>query len=225
MTVKTGAVATRAGTKRAVVLVTTASAAALALAAKSAAETRLAESTVDIGLLQLQLAHNSGVAFGLGNNLPVQLIMAVNATALVAITVYAWRKAPNAGRVQRVAGGAVIGGAAANVVDRARDGLVSDYLHSGWWPTFNLADAFVVTGVLVLALLHVRGERRSAPPSRSRTIPASPPSKRRPSHDRDDHRSATVSRPASGPSRRPCTTGSDPTAMGSPTGKRRSPPA
>ena len=40
----------------------------------------------------------------------------------------------------------------ANVIDRAADGLVTDYLHTGWFPTFNLADVFVVTGAAVLVL-------------------------------------------------------------------------
>ncbi len=40
------------------------------------------------------------------------------------------------------------GGAAANLVDRAADGVVTDYLHSSWWPTFNLADTFIVLGAI-----------------------------------------------------------------------------
>ena len=73
-----------------------------------------------------------------------------------ALVAYAWRRAPYAGWVERIAGGAVIGGAVANVIDRARDGVVTDYLHTGWWPTFNLADTFLVTGFIVIALLHAR---------------------------------------------------------------------
>ena len=42
--------------------------------------------------------------------------------------------------------------AVANVIDRAADGQVTDYLHTGWFPTFNLADVFVVTGAAVLVL-------------------------------------------------------------------------
>ena len=59
-------------------------------------------------------------------------------------------------------GSVVIGGALANVVDRAGDGRVTDYLHTGWWPTFNLADTFLVTGFIVIALLHARPERTTS---------------------------------------------------------------
>jgi signal peptidase II len=50
----------------------------------------------------------------------------------------------------RVALAAILGGAAANVIDRVPDGLVTDYLHTGWWPTFNLADTFIVLGAIAL---------------------------------------------------------------------------
>lgn len=150
---------TRARTGRVVVLLAAVTVAAVDLGAKAVSEARLADSSVDLGLLQLQLAYNSGVAFSMGDRLPVGVIVAITAAIAVAIMVYAWRRAPQAGWVERIAGGAVIGGALANVVDRARDGRVTDYLHTGWWPTFNLADTFLVTGFIVIALLHARPER------------------------------------------------------------------
>ena len=151
--------ATPARTSRAAVLLAAAAVAAIDLTAKAASQARLADSTVDLGLLQLQLAYNSGVAFSMGDRLPVGVVVAITAAISVALSVYAWRRAPHAGWVERIAGGAVIGGAIANVLDRARDGVVTDYLHTGWWPTFNLADTFLVTGFIVIALLHARPER------------------------------------------------------------------
>lgn len=144
----------RAG--RVAVLLAAVAAAGVDLAAKAAAEARLTDSVVDLGLLQLRLAHNSGVAFGAGDKLPAAVLVALTAAICVAFGVYAWHRAPRAGWIERIAGGAIIGGAAANVVDRARDGVVTDYLHTGWWPTFNLADAFLVAGCIVIALLHAR---------------------------------------------------------------------
>ena len=159
MTGRPSKTATPARRSRATVLLTAATIAAIDLAAKAASEARLADSSVDLGLIQLQLAYNSGVAFSMGDRLPVGMIVAITAAIAVAIMVYAWRRAPHAGWVERIAGGAVIGGALANVVDRAGDGRVTDYLHTGWWPTFNLADTFLVTGFIVIALLHARPER------------------------------------------------------------------
>jgi signal peptidase II len=149
----------RAGTlsARATVLLTAATIAAIDLSAKAASEARLVDNSVDLGLLELRLAFNSGVAFSVGNRLPVWVIVAFTAAVTIGLAALAWRRAPHAGWIERIAGGAIIGGAAANVVDRARDGVVTDYLHTGWWPTFNLADTFLVTGCVVLALLQARG--------------------------------------------------------------------
>lgn len=171
-----GKAMTRVRTGRVAVLLAAAAVAAIDLAAKAVSEARLADSSVDLGLLQLQLAYNSGVAFSMGDRLPVGVIVAVTAAISVAFAVYAWRRAPQAGWIERIAGGAVIGGALANVVDRALDGRVTDYLHTGWWPTFNLADTLLVTGFIVIALLHARPERTAdtaAAPTKDHT--ANPP--------------------------------------------------
>ena len=55
--------------------------------------------------------------------------------------------------IARVAVGAVVGGAAGNLVDRIVrsdaglfDGAVVDFLDLGWWPVFNLADTAIVVG-------------------------------------------------------------------------------
>jgi signal peptidase II len=153
------AAARRAPSARAVVFLAAAAVAAIDLSAKAVSEARLTDSTVDLGLIKLQLAYNPGVAFSMGDKLPAGVIVGLTAAISVAFAVYAWFRAPRAGRLERVAGGAIIGGAVANVADRARDGVVTDYLHTGWWPTFNLADTFLVIGCIGIALLHARPER------------------------------------------------------------------
>ena len=50
----------------------------------------------------------------------------------------------------RIALAALLTGALANLADRASDGVVTDYLHTGWWPTFNLADTLIVIGGVLL---------------------------------------------------------------------------
>jgi signal peptidase II len=53
--------------------------------------------------------------------------------------------------------GLILGGAIANFGDRLPDGRVTDFLDVGVgatrWPTFNLADSFIVLGVAALALI------------------------------------------------------------------------
>lgn len=53
----------------------------------------------------------------------------------------------------------IIAGALANVVDRIIFGFVRDFFYLRYWPVFNLADLFIVGG-LVLILLRVIKEKR-----------------------------------------------------------------
>lgn len=74
-----------------------------------------------------------------------------------------WRAARRGVGATAVGLAAVLGGAAANLLDRASDGTVTDYLHTGWWPTFNLADIAIVTGASLLLLAEIRRERPMPP--------------------------------------------------------------
>jgi signal peptidase II len=46
--------------------------------------------------------------------------------------------------------GMLLGGALGNVVDRVRDGAVTDFIKLPAWPAFNVADMSITFGVLVL---------------------------------------------------------------------------
>jgi signal peptidase II len=53
--------------------------------------------------------------------------------------------------------GAMVGGAAGNVLDRLRHGAVVDFVAIGPWPVFNLADAALVAGVGLMLLIVLDG--------------------------------------------------------------------
>ncbi|MBM3323521.1 signal peptidase II [candidate division WOR-3 bacterium] len=63
--------------------------------------------------------------------------------------------------------GMILGGAIGNVVDRMRFGHVIDFIDVGWrnwhWHTFNVADACVVGGVVMLLARELFRRRRAAP--------------------------------------------------------------
>ncbi|MCH9737025.1 MAG: signal peptidase II [Actinomycetia bacterium] len=109
-------------------------------------------SSTDLGLLHLRLAFNPGVAFSLGDTLPPLVLLGVTGMIVVALAVFAFGFTRNAALPFVLALAALLAGALANVIDRAADGLVTDYLHTGWFPTFNLADVFVVTGAAALVV-------------------------------------------------------------------------
>ena len=126
-------------------------AAALDVGVKAWASRTLADgSSTDLGPLQLRLAFNPGVAFSLGDTLPPTALLGATTVIVVALAVFAYRVTRTAALPFVLALAALLGGAVANVIDRAGDGLVTDYLHTGWFPTFNLADVFIVTGAAVL---------------------------------------------------------------------------
>lgn len=130
--------------------------AAVDLGAKAWAVTGLQDHVIPLGLVELRLAYNPGVAFSVGAGAPTWLVLAVTAIVTTVVGVLAWRTAaaPSRGRLAALA--LVLGGAVANIVDRVGDGVVTDYLHTGWFPTFNLADTAIVTGAALLVLTTTR---------------------------------------------------------------------
>lgn len=145
------------------------------LAVKAWAQESLRAGGIAMGLVDLRLAYNPGVAFSLGAAAPGWLVVAVTAAVTTAVAVFAWRTAARGARTQRTALALVVGGAVANLVDRAADGVVTDYLHSGWWPTFNLADTAIVCGAVLLVAAswwHRPDDEAGAPASDAANPPA-----------------------------------------------------
>jgi signal peptidase II len=97
--------------------------------------------------LDITNTRNPGVAFGQLQDGGV-LIGVLIAVALVALLTYF---ALNAGqRWLWLPAGMLLGGAMGNLIDRVREGAVIDFIDPIAWPAFNLADAFIVVGVLAL---------------------------------------------------------------------------
>ncbi|MGU3436690.1 signal peptidase II [Actinomycetes bacterium M1A6_2h] len=127
--------------------------AAVDLILKAVASARLTGgTTVDLGLLTLQLHHNTGVAFSLGAGLPSWVIIAATGAIIAGLIWYLLVAAPTLTGVARTGATLMLGGAIGNFLDRLDGGGVVDYLHTGWFPTFNLADVFVTTGVGLVIL-------------------------------------------------------------------------
>ena len=110
--------------------------------------------------IDLVNVRNRGIAFGLFSD-GGALLVVFAALALAALLVFFVRHSST--RLVWLPTGLLIGGAAGNLIDRARDGAVTDYIDLPMWPAFNLADVAITLGVL--ALLYVlegplRHERR-----------------------------------------------------------------
>jgi signal peptidase II len=59
--------------------------------------------------------------------------------------------------------GLLLGGAAGNLLDRLRDGSVTDFIKFPHWPAFNVADIAITLGVVVLVYVLEGPPRRAKP--------------------------------------------------------------
>jgi signal peptidase II len=112
-------------------------------------------------LVDLVNSRNTGVAFGLLQDSAALVGVAVG-LAVAALLVYFARNASRP--VLWLPVGMLLGGAVGNVIDRVREGAVIDFLKLPAWPAFNVADAAITVGVVVLFVvveLNARAERRA----------------------------------------------------------------
>lgn len=138
---------------RTVLLLAAAVLAAADLVLKAAAEALLSTgATTDLGPINIRLLYNRGVAFSLGADLSPWIVITATGLIIAALIWYTVSSAPSMTALSRTGAALLLGGAAGNFVDRLDGQGVVDYLHSGWFPTFNLADVFVTTGVALLVL-------------------------------------------------------------------------
>jgi signal peptidase II len=92
---------------------------------------------------------NNGAAFGL---LAGQMVLFVLIALVVAAVIVAYyRFLPRERLWLRVSLGLQLGGALGNLLDRLRHGYVVDFVEVRSLPVFNVADASIVCGVLILA--------------------------------------------------------------------------
>src|SRR5262245_175253 len=121
--------------------------------------------TVIDGLFNITYVRNTGVAFGLFSSIssPAKsiLLSAFTVLAAVIVVVYSLRS-PLRNRLLQVSLGFILGGALGNLYDRLAYGYVVDFLEfyfrSYHWPSFNVADSAISTGVVLLALEIIRNE-------------------------------------------------------------------
>jgi signal peptidase II len=107
--------------------------------------------------IELVDTRNRGIAFGF---LPGRhwLVTALIALALLVLLVYFARNSTRP--LLWLPTGMLLGGALGNVLDRVRAGSVTDFVKLPLgWPPFNLADASITIGVLLLVLTMERRER------------------------------------------------------------------
>jgi signal peptidase II len=128
---------------------------------KHAVESGIAQGQVEkvIPGLELVDVRNTGVAFSLFSG-GGTLVLVITLTALSGLVGYfamhpgrRWLWLPT---------GLLVGGAIGNLVDRVREGAVTDFIKLPHWPAFNVADTAITLGVIALLVTIEAGSRRAA---------------------------------------------------------------
>ena len=129
-----------------------------------------AKKVVIPNLLDVTHVQNSGAAFGLLNaaDFPYKsaVMIGIATLALVAISLYA-RQLGAHERLSRYGLALILGGAFGNLLDRAIAGYVVDFVDVYWgeahfW-AFNVADAAITVGAILVLLEMIGVGRRHAP--------------------------------------------------------------
>jgi signal peptidase II len=110
-----------------------------------------------VGPFSIHHLQNSGIAFGLFAS-ATGIVIALTTIAVAWMLVFFARSGARH-PVLPAALGLVIGGSVSNLIDRVRLGHVTDFLDLRYWPAFNLADSFIVVGVVILLATLILGER------------------------------------------------------------------
>ena len=97
----------------------------------------------------IELVHvrNRGVAFGLFADGGLVLVVIGVASVIALLAFFATHSRRP---LVWLPTGLLLGGAAGNLIDRLRQGFVTDFIDLPLWPAFNIADTCITLGVLSL---------------------------------------------------------------------------
>ena len=117
----------------------------------------LRESFPTEGFFRITHTFNTGSAFGIFRDQNTPLIVVSFVGIAILILIYRSQAAPT--NLLRLSLGLQLGGAVGNLIDRLAIGHVTDFVDVGAWPIFNVADASIVSGLVLLAWIFLVAER------------------------------------------------------------------
>jgi signal peptidase II len=126
-----------------------------------ASRLELGERRQVLPFLDITHVRNTGIAFGIFPG-RLEVVSLLTAAAVIWMLTH-FARSGSRHMLFPVALGLLIGGSVSNLFDRVRNGYVTDFIHVSHWPTFNLADSFIVVGVALLLIGLGRIEPDQAP--------------------------------------------------------------
>jgi len=122
------------------------------------------------GVFRIVHTANTGAVFGLfqGSGMFFAGLAVVVAIAIA----YFNMTLPGHQWLIRIALGLQLGGALGNLIDRLRQGHVTDFVDTGPWYIWNLADLAIVSGVILFGFAYLREMRREEAAKRAEQVQA-----------------------------------------------------
>ena len=102
----------------------------------------------------LTYVENTGAAFGMFQNANALLIVVM--LLVIGYVIYSWKELSRYGALATWAAGLILTGALGNLYDRFTLGYVVDFIYCRVWPVFNVADACITVGAVLLGICLVR---------------------------------------------------------------------
>lgn len=121
-------------------------------------------------LFRLTHTANTGAVFGLFQG--TGMFFAALAVFVAGAIIYFNLTLPGGQWLLRIALGLQLGGALGDLIDRLRQGHVTDFIDVGPWYIFNIADMAVVGGVILFGIVLIREERKQQKNAPSKLNPA-----------------------------------------------------
>lgn len=124
------------------------------------------ESFPQQGVIRFTHVQNDGIIFGLDAPQAVTLVFPI--LLVVVALLFSARYSQDDGWPVHVAVGLFVGGSLGNLIDRLAFGHVTDFVDVRlWgdfhWPAFNVADAAIVVGVILLSAFMIRSMWKTSP--------------------------------------------------------------
>ena len=110
------------------------------------------------GMLRLNYCENEGAAFSIGNG-NVFLFIILNIILICGLIIYYEKNKKEFNKFSKYSIALVIGGGCSNLLDRIFRGYVVDFIDISElfnFPVFNIADIFIVLGVISLLIITIR---------------------------------------------------------------------
>lgn len=110
----------------------------------------------------LTYTHNTGAAWSILEDERIPLLIL---TVIVLVIVHKYLGSEKLNRIEQISYGMLIGGILGNFLDRLIYGYVIDFWDFYFWgynyPIFNMADCFIVVGIILIIIVYIRKEKNN----------------------------------------------------------------